>query len=85
MAGRPITLVPPTRLAGALRALRTRRGKTVAQMSLALGKHETFWHKYETGERRPGILTLAMMDEVFDLSEGELHDLLASARADLGG
>lgn len=78
------TITPPTQLAGALRALRTRRGKTVAEMSEELGKHESFWHKYETGERKPGLLTLTLIRETFDLTDAELLGIVEAAAEDLG-
>lgn len=77
-------ITPPTNLAGALRALRTRRGKTVAEMSEEMGKHESFWHKYETGERKPGLLTLTLIRETFDLDDAELLGIIEATAEDLG-
>lgn len=77
-------ITPPTHLARELQSLRLRRRKTVAEMSEALGKHPSFWHKYETGERRMGLGTLAILAARIGLADTDLRRIIRAFAADLG-
>lgn len=75
---------PPNQITEVLWRIRKRRRLTQVDLSEALGVHDTYWHMYEAGKRRPSLTLIARMRATIDLTDDEILDLVAAAVHDDG-